>query len=35
MLIDRNGRIADTHTGVVEKDAWEQEVRALLDERPR
>jgi cytochrome c biogenesis protein CcmG/thiol:disulfide interchange protein DsbE len=35
MLIDRNGRIVDTHAGVVEKDAWEQEVRALLEERPR
>ena len=35
ILIDRNGRIVDTHAGVVEKDAWEQEVRALLQERAR
>jgi peroxiredoxin len=35
VLIDRNGRIADAHAGVVDKDAWEQEVRALLHERPR
>jgi len=35
VLIDRNGRIADAHAGVVDKDAWEQEVRALLKERPR
>jgi cytochrome c biogenesis protein CcmG/thiol:disulfide interchange protein DsbE len=35
ILIDRNGRIVDSHAGVVDKDAWEQEVRALLQERAR
>jgi cytochrome c biogenesis protein CcmG/thiol:disulfide interchange protein DsbE len=35
MLIDRKGRIVDAHVGVVEKDAWEAEVRAALEERPR
>jgi peroxiredoxin len=35
ILIDRNGRIVDAHAGVVDKDAWEQEVRAVLEERPR
>ena len=35
ILIDRNGRIADAHAGVVDKDAWEAEVRTLLEERPR
>jgi thiol-disulfide isomerase/thioredoxin len=33
LLIDRRGRIADAHAGVVEKDAWEQEIRQLLRER--
>jgi peroxiredoxin len=35
VLIDRNGRIADAHAGVVDKDAWEQEVRDVLQERTR
>src|SRR5262245_45085786 len=35
LLIDRNGRIADAHAGMVDKDAWEQEVREVLKERPR
>jgi peroxiredoxin len=35
ILIDRAGKIVDTHAGVVDKDAWEREVRAVLDERPR
>jgi hypothetical protein len=35
MLIDRQGRIADTHVGMVEKDSWEQEIRQLLWERKR
>jgi len=33
LLIDRQGRIADVHAGVVEKDAWEQEINQLLRER--
>jgi thiol-disulfide isomerase/thioredoxin len=34
LLIDRNGRVADTHVGVVAKDAWEQEIRRLVKEAP-
>jgi peroxiredoxin len=30
LLIDRNGRIAETHVGVVEKDTFENEIRQLL-----
>jgi hypothetical protein len=33
LLIDRQGRIADTHLGVVDKHAWEQKIVALLAER--
>ena len=33
LLIDRRGRIADAHLGMVDKDAWEQEIRQLLAER--
>ena len=33
LLIDRQGRIADAHAGVVDKDAWEQEINQLLRER--
>lgn len=32
ILIDRNGRIADSHSGVVDKAAWEAEIVSLLDE---
>jgi cytochrome c biogenesis protein CcmG/thiol:disulfide interchange protein DsbE len=32
LLIDRAGRIADAHAGMVVKDAWEQEIRTLLRE---
>lgn len=32
LLIDRNGKIADSHTGVVDKAAWEQEIQDLLSE---
>lgn len=32
LLIDRNGKIADSHTGVVDKAAWEQEIQELLSE---
>jgi cytochrome c biogenesis protein CcmG/thiol:disulfide interchange protein DsbE len=30
LLIDRHGRIASSHTGVVDKDAFEGELRTLL-----
>ena len=33
LLIDRHGRIADAHVGMVEKSAWEGEIQALLRER--
>lgn len=33
LLIDRDGRIADQHVGVVDKEAWEQKIRELLQER--
>ncbi len=33
LLIDRNGRVADSHAGVVDKDAWEAEIQTLLRER--
>jgi len=31
-LIDRNGRIAKSHVGVVDKDSFEAEIRELLSE---
>lgn len=33
LLIDRNGKIADSHAGVVDKAAWEQEIQELLAEK--
>lgn len=33
-LIDRNGKIAESHTGVVDKDAFENKIKALLHESP-
>jgi len=33
LLIDRNGNIADTHVGVVEKDAFEKKIQELLHEK--
>ena len=32
VLIDRSGRIADSHSGVVDKDSWEREIQKLLEE---
>lgn len=32
LLIDKRGRIAATHVGVVERDAFEKDIRGLLDE---
>jgi peroxiredoxin len=33
LLLDRNGRIAATHSGVVDKDKFEMDIKQLLDER--
>jgi peroxiredoxin len=35
LLIDRDGRVADSHVGVVEKDTWEHEIQTLLQERAK
>ena len=35
VLIDRNGRIADVHPGMVDKAAFEQEIQTLLKERTK
>jgi cytochrome c biogenesis protein CcmG/thiol:disulfide interchange protein DsbE len=35
LLIDKRGRIADIHAGVVDKSAWEQEIQSLLREPGR
>jgi hypothetical protein len=35
LLIDRRGRIADWHVGMVAKDAWEAEILKLLKERAK
>jgi peroxiredoxin len=35
LLIDRDGRVADVHAGMVVKDRWEQEIRQLLKERAK
>ena len=32
LLIDRNGRIAESHAGVVDKDNFESKIRSLLQE---
>jgi thiol-disulfide isomerase/thioredoxin len=32
LLIDRHGRIADAHVGIVDKDMWENKIRELLHE---
>lgn len=34
LLIDRDGRIADSHTGLVDKGVFESEIKALLRETP-
>ena len=33
LLIDREGRIAATHAGVVERDSFEKEIKDLLQEK--
>jgi peroxiredoxin len=35
VLIDRDGKIADSHAGVVEKDNWEEKIEKLLQETPQ
>jgi hypothetical protein len=35
LLIDRDGRVADAHVGMVVKDAWAAEIRQLLRERAK
>jgi thiol-disulfide isomerase/thioredoxin len=35
LLIDRNGRIADWHIGMVVKSTWEDEIRTLLREKAK
>src|SRR5215469_9872215 len=32
LLLDREGRIADSHTGMIDKDAFEKEIHILLKE---
>jgi hypothetical protein len=34
LLIDRNGTIAESHPGVVDKQAFENKIKALLQESP-
>lgn len=34
VLIDREGRIVDKHSGIVDRAKWESEIRALLKEGP-
>jgi len=33
LLIDRKGRVADWHVGVVNKTEWDEEIQTLLKER--
>ena len=33
LLIDRDGRIADSHSGVVDRKGWEEEIQKLLQEQ--
>jgi thiol-disulfide isomerase/thioredoxin len=35
LLVDRNGRIADWHVGMVVKTTWEDEIRTLLREKAK
>lgn len=35
LLIDRNGKIAASYTGVVDKGACESEIRMLLQDRAK
>jgi len=33
VLIDRDGRVADSHSGVVDWRTWEAAIQKLLDEK--
>lgn len=35
LLIDRDGKIADMHVGMVDKDTFEREIQLLLNERTK
>ena len=35
LLIDRNGKVAESHVGMVNKDAFEKDIRQLLQENSR
>ena len=35
LLIDRAGKVADVHPGMVDKAAFESEIQALLNEAPK
>lgn len=35
LLIDRAGKVADVHPGMVDKDAFEREIQTLLKETPK
>lgn len=35
LLIDRDGRIVDSHVGIVDKAAWESEIKTLLRDRDK
>ncbi len=34
LLIDRNGKISESHAGMVDKDAFENKIKALLHDSP-
>jgi hypothetical protein len=34
LLIDRNGKIAESHAGMVNKDDFEKKIKGLLHESP-
>ena len=34
LLIDRNGKIAESHAGMVDKSTFENEIKTLLQEKP-
>jgi hypothetical protein len=33
ILIDRNGKIADGHVGMVVRETWDQKIQMLLKEK--
>jgi hypothetical protein len=35
LLIDRQGRVAEWHVGVVDKHEWERQIQLLLKEKAR